>query len=60
MDLSEYLELGANFLTRAQSNPETFKNEVDLLKTRFSGWDTRPIPTPIDSDLKSIENTIGI
>ena len=60
MDLSEYLELGDNFLTRAQSNPETFKNEVDLLKSRFWGWDTRSIPIPIDSDLKSIENTIGI
>ena len=60
MDLSEYLELGANFLTRAQSNPETFKNEVDLLKSRFWGWDTRSMVTPVDSDLKSIENTIGI
>ena len=60
MDLGEYLELGANFLTQAQSNPETFKNEVDLLKSRFLGWDTRSIPTPINPDLKSIENTIGI
>ena len=60
MDLGEYLELGANFLTQAQSNPETFKNEVDLLKSRFWGWYTRSMVTPVDSDLKSIENTIGI
>ena len=60
MDLGEYLELGANFLTQAQSNPETFKNEVDLLKSRFWGWDTRSIPTPMDLDLKYIGNVMEI
>ena len=60
MDLRDYLELRAHILTRAQSGPETFKNEVDVLKTRFWGWDTRSIPTPMDSDLKYTENTIEI
>ena len=49
MYLSEYLELGPHFLTRAQSNPETSKNGVDLLKSRFWGWDIIPILTPTES-----------
>ena len=47
-------------MRRAQSNPETSKNEVNPFKTVFWGWGARSISTPMDSDLKYTENTIEI